>query len=55
MDGFNIDLRAATLNNGSFQNIPRAIRARAQRECEAFIEALARAAALDGAQFTSRA
>lgn len=38
IDGFNIDVRAAALNGGSFQEIPRAVRVRAQRECEVFIE-----------------
>lgn len=38
IDGFNVDARAAVHNSGSFRDIPRAVRARAQRECEAFIE-----------------
>lgn len=38
IDGFNVDVRAAALNGGSLQNIPRDVRARAQRECEEFIE-----------------
>lgn len=37
-DGFNVDLRAAAHNGGSFGSIPRAVRRRAQRECEAFID-----------------
>ena len=36
-DGFNVDLRAAALNGGSSHAIPRALRLRAQRECEAFV------------------
>jgi hypothetical protein len=36
-DGFNIDVRAAAANNGSFIGIPRAIRRNVQRECERFI------------------
>jgi predicted ABC-type ATPase len=38
IDGFNVDARAAAHNGGSFRHIPHAVRARAQRECEAFIE-----------------
>jgi predicted ABC-type ATPase len=37
-DGFNIDLRAAAHNGGSFRSIPPAVRLHAQKECEAFIE-----------------
>lgn len=36
-DGFNVDLHAAALNAGSSQGIPRALRLRAQKECEAFV------------------
>lgn len=36
-DGFNVDLHAATENGGSFGAIPRAVRLRAQKACEAFI------------------
>jgi predicted ABC-type ATPase len=35
-DGFNVDLRAA-LSSGSSHGIPRAVRLRAQEECEAFV------------------
>jgi predicted ABC-type ATPase len=35
--GFNIDLRAAAQNGGSFHAIPPAVRLRAQKECEAFV------------------
>jgi predicted ABC-type ATPase len=38
IDGFNIDVRAAALNGGSFRDIPPSVRARAQRECEEFID-----------------
>jgi predicted ABC-type ATPase len=38
IDGFNVDLRAAAYNGGSFRDIPRAVRDRARRECEAFID-----------------
>jgi predicted ABC-type ATPase len=38
IDGFNVDARAAAYNGGSFRDIPRAVRARAQRECEVFID-----------------
>jgi predicted ABC-type ATPase len=34
---FNVDDRCADLNGGSYQTIPPAIRAQAQRECEQFI------------------
>jgi predicted ABC-type ATPase len=37
-DGFNVDERAAVLNGGSFRAIPRSIRERAQKACEAFVE-----------------
>ncbi|WP_437611380.1 hypothetical protein WMF20_05730 [Sorangium sp. So ce834] len=37
-DGFNVDVRAAALNGGSFRSIPRTVRRRAQKECEAFVE-----------------
>jgi predicted ABC-type ATPase len=37
-DGFNVDLRAAAANNGSFIGIPRAVRRSVQRECEQFVE-----------------
>ena len=39
VDYFNIDDRAAELNGGSFRQISPEIRAQANRECEAFIEA----------------
>jgi len=39
VDYFNIDDRAAELNGGSFRHISPEIRAQANRECEAFIEA----------------
>jgi predicted ABC-type ATPase len=35
-DGFNVDLRAA-LSSGSSRGIPRSVRFRAQKECEAFV------------------
>jgi predicted ABC-type ATPase len=38
IDGFNVDLRAAALNGGSARAIPRDLRVRAQKECEAFVE-----------------
>jgi len=38
VDPFNIDDRAAELNGGSYRSIPPEIRARANQECEAFIE-----------------
>jgi hypothetical protein len=37
-DGFNVDLRAAAANGGSFLGIPRSVRSSVQRECERFIE-----------------
>jgi predicted ABC-type ATPase len=37
-DSFNVDLRAAAHNGGSARAIPPAVRLRAQRECEAFVE-----------------
>ena len=37
VDAFNIDDRAAALNDGSYRNIPPEIRARAHKECEDFI------------------
>jgi predicted ABC-type ATPase len=37
VDFFNIDDYAAVLNGGSYRDIPPEIRARANRECEAFI------------------
>jgi predicted ABC-type ATPase len=36
-DGFNVDLRAAAHNGGSSRGIPRPVRVRAQKECEAFV------------------
>jgi predicted ABC-type ATPase len=39
---FNIDDRCAELNGGSYSNIPPEIRARAQQECQGFIEACTR-------------
>ncbi len=39
VDGFNIDDRAAELNDCSYRNIPPEIRARANKEWEEFIEA----------------
>ena len=36
-DGFNVDLHAASENGGSFGSIPRSVRLRAQKACEAFI------------------
>jgi predicted ABC-type ATPase len=36
-DGFNVDLRAAALSGGSSHGIPRPVRLRAQKECEAFV------------------
>jgi predicted ABC-type ATPase len=36
-DGFNVDVRAAALDGGSSHAIPRALRLRAQKECEAFV------------------
>ena len=38
VDGFNVDARAASYNGGSFRGIPRAVRLRAQQECETFVE-----------------
>jgi predicted ABC-type ATPase len=37
-DGFNVDLRAAAANHGSFVGIPRAVRRTVQLECERFIQ-----------------
>ncbi len=37
VDYFNIDDRAAALNNGSYRNIPMEVRAQAIKECEEFI------------------
>jgi predicted ABC-type ATPase len=39
LDWFSVDDRCAELNGGSYQGIPPAVRARASRECEAFIRA----------------
>ena len=40
--GFNVDDRCAELNQGSYRDISPEIRARAQRECQEFIEACTR-------------
>jgi predicted ABC-type ATPase len=37
VDAFNIDDRAAELNQGSYRNIPRGIRSQAIKECEDFV------------------
>ena len=38
VDAFNVDDRCADLNGGSYVAIPAAVRSRAQRECEAFVD-----------------
>lgn len=44
VDAFNVDDRCAELNAGSYAGISAAIRSRAQRECELFIETGSRVA-----------